>query len=49
MVMEIINKFGLICKPTAQVFSDYNNLKVLFNSEWNKCLNILKLNKGKYI
>ncbi|ORX55453.1 hypothetical protein BCR36DRAFT_321600 [Piromyces finnis] len=45
MIMDIINKFGLICKPTAQVYSDYTNLKVLFNSEWNKCLNILKLNK----
>jgi len=45
--MEIINKFGLICKPTTQVYMDYNNLKLIFNTEWNKCLNIMKLNKGK--
>ncbi|KAG4082071.1 hypothetical protein H8356DRAFT_1324391 [Neocallimastix lanati (nom. inval.)] len=47
LVMEIINKFGLICKPKAQVYMDYNNLKLIFNSEWKKCLNILKLNKVK--
>lgn len=46
LITDIINKFGLICKPTAQVYTDYNNLKILFNSEWNKCLNILNLNKG---
>eukprot|EP00833_Pecoramyces_ruminatium_P013194 jgi/Orpsp1_1/1187226/evm.model.d7180000056188.1 len=44
LVMEIINKFSLICKPTAQVYMEYNNLKLVFNAEWSKYFKI-KSNK----
>lgn len=46
--MEIINKFSLICKPTAQVYMEYNNLKLVFNAEWSKYFKI-KSNKGNLL